>query len=73
MLPADQINEIHRLHFVEKWSQRKIAEHLRIGRHASLAKYLATPAPATASRDRGSKLDPYKAAIAELLQETQRG
>ena len=68
MLTADQINEIHRLHFAEKWSQRKVAEHLRIGRH-TLAKYLATPAPAPTGRDRPSKLDPYKAAIAELLQQ----
>jgi hypothetical protein len=25
MLTPEQISEIHRLHFVEKWSQRKIA------------------------------------------------
>src|ERR1700681_200671 len=27
-LTPDQINQIHRLHFVEKWSARKIARHL---------------------------------------------
>jgi DNA-binding transcriptional regulator LsrR (DeoR family) len=37
MLSPKQINEIHRLHLVEKWSQRRIARHLRIGRH-TLAK-----------------------------------
>jgi transposase len=66
MIASDQINEIHRLHLIEKWSLRRIARHLRIGRH-TLAKYVATPAPAAASRERTSKLDPYKAAIAELL------
>ena len=29
MLSPEQINEIHRLHLVEKWSQRRIARHLR--------------------------------------------
>jgi hypothetical protein len=33
MLTPDQINELHRLHLVEKWSLRKISRHLRIGRH----------------------------------------
>jgi transposase len=68
MLVSDQINEIHRLHLIEKWSLRRIARHLHIGRH-TLAKYVATPAPAAASRKRTSKLDPYKAALAELLQQ----
>src|SRR5271170_5942000 len=68
MLASDQVNEIHRLHLIEKWSLRKIARHLHIGRH-TLAKYVATPAPAAASRERSSKLDPYKPAIAELLQQ----
>jgi hypothetical protein len=31
MLTPDQINELHRLHLVEKWSLRKISRHLRIG------------------------------------------
>ena len=66
MLTPEQINEIHRLHLIEKWARRKIARHLRIGRH-TLDKYLETPVATPASRDRGSKLDPYKAAIAELL------
>ena len=67
MLTAEQINEIHRLHLVEKWSQRRIAAHLRIGRH-TLAKYLETPSPPPTHRDRDSKLDPFKAALAELLE-----
>src|SRR4051812_37691911 len=67
MLTSEQINEIHRLHVIEKWSLRKVARHLRIGRR-TLAKYLETPAPPPASRERSSKLDPYKTTIAELLE-----
>lgn len=68
MLTPDQINELHRLHLVEKWSLRKISRHLRIGRH-TLAKYLRAPAAKPARPDRASKLDPFKTAIAELLQQ----
>jgi transposase len=68
MLTPDQINQIHRLHFVEKWSGRKIARHLHIGRR-TLAKYLDAPAPPPTRRNRASKLDPFKPAIQELLQQ----
>lgn len=68
MLTADQINSIHRLHWAEQWSVRKIARHLHIGRH-TIAKYLQAPAPAPTHHDRSSKLDPFKPAIAELLQQ----
>ena len=67
MLTSDQINTIHRLHLVEKWPLRKIARHLKIGRR-TLAKYIRTPAPPPTRRDRASKLDPFKPAIAELLE-----
>ena len=67
MLSPEQINEIHRLHLIEKWPQRRIARHLHIGRH-TLAKYLATPAPPTSHRTRASKLDAFKPALAELLE-----
>jgi hypothetical protein len=67
MLSPDQISELHRLHFVEKWSLRKIARHMRIGRR-TIAKYLEAPAAKAAHRDRSSKLDPFKEIIAELLQ-----
>jgi transposase len=66
MLTPDQINAIHRLHGVEKWSLRKIAAHLHISRR-TIVRYLETPAPPPARRDRASKLDPFKPAIAELL------
>ena len=66
MLTPDQISELHRLHWVEKWSLRKIARHLRIGRR-TIAKYLETPTPPTTHRERACKIDPWKAAIADLL------
>ena len=66
MLSPEQINEIHRLHLVEKWPQRRIARHLHIGRH-TLAKYLDNPAPPPSHRDRASKLDAFKPAVTELL------
>jgi transposase len=68
MLTADQINTIHRLHGVEKWSLRKIAAHLHIGRRTIL-KYLETPAPPPSRRDRSSKLDAFKPAIDQLLEQ----
>ena len=68
MLTSDQINTIHRLHSVEKWSLRKIAAHLHIGRR-TVHKYIDTPAPPSTRRDRGSKLDAFKPAIAEMFQQ----
>jgi transposase len=68
MLSPDQISELHRLHFVEKWSLRKIARHMRIGRR-TIAKYLEAPAAKATHRDRVSKLDPFKEIVAELLQQ----
>lgn len=68
MLTSDQINTIHRLHSVENWSLRKIAAHLHIGRR-TVHKYLDTPAPPLTRRDRGSKLDAFKPAIAELFEQ----
>jgi transposase len=67
MLTPDQISELHRLHWVEKWSLRKIARHLHIGRR-TLAKYLNTPASKPARRERSHKIEPWKAAITELLE-----
>jgi len=40
ILALDQISDIHRLHCIEKWSARKIASHLRIGRLRTIANYL---------------------------------
>ena len=68
MLTPDQISELHRLRWVEKWPLRKIARHMQIGRR-TIAKYLDAPAATAAHRDRASKLDPFKPAIADLLQQ----
>ena len=68
MLTAEQVNTIHRLHFAERWSVRKIARHLHIGRR-TISQYLTAPAPTAAPRQRASKLDPFKATIAELLEQ----
>lgn len=66
MLTPEQVSELHRLHFVEKWPQRKIARHLHIGRR-TIAKYLDSPAAKAAPRERDRKIDPWKGAISELL------
>ena len=66
MLTPDQISELHRLHWVEKWPLRKIARHLQIGRR-TIAKYLVSPAAKAARRERSHKIDPWKDAIGELL------
>lgn len=39
MLSNEQINEIHRLHWHQKWSLRQIARHLNLNRR-TVAKYL---------------------------------
>jgi transposase len=68
MLTNEQIDTIHRLHFVEKWAVRKIAKHLHIGRR-SVAKYLSKPVQTPLHRTRTSKLDSFKPAIGEWLQQ----
>lgn len=68
MLNSDQINTIHRLHTVEKWSLRKIAAHLHLGRR-TVHKYIDTPAPPPTRRDRGSKLDAFKPALHDLFEQ----
>jgi DNA-binding transcriptional regulator LsrR (DeoR family) len=68
MLTNEQIDTIHRLHFVERWTIRKIAKHLHIGRR-SIAKYLSKPVQTPLHRTRTSKLDSFKPAIEEWLQQ----
>ncbi len=67
-LTAEQINSIHRLHWAEHWSVRKIARHLHLARR-TISQYLVTPARSAACRQRASKLDPFKSTIAELLEQ----
>ena len=68
MLTNEQIDTIHRLHFVEKWTVRQIARHLHIGRR-TIAKYLVQPAQAPPQPTRGSKLDRFKPRIEEWLEQ----
>jgi transposase len=66
MLSAEQINSIHRLHWSEHWSVRKIARHLHLARR-TISQYLVTPVRSATRRQRASKLDPFKTTIAQLL------
>src|ERR1019366_793628 len=67
MLTTEQINDLHRLYWSDHWPIRKIERHLHMG-WDTIKKYLDMPAQTPAGRPRSSKLDPYKAAIAELLE-----
>src|SRR5450759_309634 len=67
MLTTEQINDLHRLYWSEHWPIRKIERHLHMG-WDTIKKYLDIPAQTPAGRPRSSKLDPYKAVIAELLE-----
>jgi len=67
MLTTDQINDLHRLYWSERWPIRKIERHLRMG-WRTIKKYLDAPAQGPAQRQRESKLDPFKATIAEWLE-----
>jgi transposase len=67
MLTTEQINDLHRLYWSEHWPIRKIERHLHMG-WETIKKYLDMPAQTPAGRPRSSKLDPYKATIAELLE-----
>ena len=71
MLTSDQINELHRLYVSEKWPIRKIERHLNMG-WRTIRKYLDAPAQGAASRQRQSKLDPFKTVIAECLEKDPR-
>ena len=68
MLTTDQINDLHRLYWSERWPIRKIERHLRMS-WRTIKKYLDAPAQGPAQRQRESKLDPFKATIAELLEQ----
>ncbi len=68
MLSDQQINEIHRLHWHQKWSLRQIARHLNLNRR-TVAKYLIHPAQPRPRPQRTSKLEPFHAAIGELLEQ----
>jgi transposase len=67
MLSTEQINDLHRLYWSERWPIRKIERHLRMGWH-TIRKYLDAPAQGPSQRPRTSKLDAFKATIAEWLE-----
>jgi len=67
MLTADQISDLHRLYWSERWPIRKIERHLHRS-WRTIKKYLDAPAQSAAPRQRQSKLDPFKPTIAELLE-----
>jgi transposase len=67
MLSIEQINELHRLYWSEHWPIRKIERHLRMS-WRTIQKYLHAPAQGPATRQRTSKLDAFKATIAEWLE-----
>jgi AraC-like DNA-binding protein len=68
MLTPEQINRIHRLHFAEQWSIRRIARHLHVGRR-TIAHYLATPAPTAARDNAPANWIRLKATVAELRED----
>ena len=67
VLSPKQINSIHRLHFAEQWSIRKIARHLHLARR-TISQYRAagTHGGSAAARQ---QTGPVKATIAELLEQ----
>jgi transposase len=67
MLTNDQINDLYRLYWSERWPIRKIERHLRMS-WRTIKKYLDAPAQGPALRQRDSKLDPFKPTIAEWLE-----
>jgi len=67
MLTTDQINELHRRYWSERWPIRKIERHLRMS-WRTIKKYLDAPSQVPAQRQRESKLDPFKTTIAEWLE-----
>src|SRR5437867_7493961 len=67
MLDPKQIVAIWRLHWVDRWSRRRIARHLKLSRE-TIRKYLFSPDHPPSPSQRVSKLDSYKPAVAELVQ-----
>ena len=67
MLDTEQINDLHRLYWSERWSIRKIERHLKMG-WRTIRKYLKAPAQGPALRSRASKLDSFKGNIAAWLE-----
>ena len=71
MLTTDQINDLHRLYWSERWPIRKIERHLRMS-WRTVEKYLHAPAQAP-QRQLESKLDTFKPSINEWLEKDPIG
>ncbi len=67
MLTVEQIHSIHNLQ-AERWSLRRIARQLQMDTR-TVKKYLQSPVQTPVSRPRASKLDTFKSAIDELLEQ----
>src|SRR5215471_7017838 len=67
MLTTDQINDLHRLYWSERWPIRKIERQLKIS-WKTIRKYLDAPAQGPVRRQRTSKLDAFKGNIGEWLE-----
>lgn len=71
MLTTEQINDLHRFYWSERWPIRKIERHLHMG-WKTIKKYLDAPAQGPTTRERASKLDPFKGHIADWLEKDAR-
>jgi hypothetical protein len=71
MLTTEQINDLHRFYWSERWPIRKIERHLEMG-WKTIKEYLDAPAQGPSTRERVSKLDPFKGHIAEWLEKDPR-
>jgi len=55
MLTSDQINDLHRLYWSERWPIRKIERYLKMG-WRTIKKYLDMPAQTPAGRSRDPRI-----------------
>src|ERR1700738_2006942 len=67
MLTTEQINDLHRFYWSERWPIRKIERHLHMG-WRTIEKYLKTPVQGPVRPQRTSQLAPSKDAIAGWLE-----
>ncbi len=56
MLTTDQINELHRLYWSERWPIRKIERHRRMS-WRTIKKYLDAPAQAPPAQSKATSIE----------------
>jgi transposase len=71
VLKPELIDEIHRLHWHQKWSLRDIARHLNLNRR-TVTKYLIAPASQPKQSARPSKLDAFHQVIDALVEQAPK-